>query len=110
IYPSVENTLTSNIVVNPTKTMLAYYKDNKIYISSIDIVKDEKSNSFIRIKKEIPVLINNLESMNFIDSENIILSCKNSGNYDLYLLNIQNFKLTQLTNTIYDESSPSYKP
>jgi len=90
--------------------MFAYPQEDKIIISSIDIIKDEKTNSYMRIKKEIPVILNKIESMDFIDSENIILSCKNSGNYDLYLLNIETFKLIKITDTIYNENSISFKP
>ncbi len=111
INPSVENdVITSTIAVNPTKTMFAYPQEDKIIISSIDIIKDEKTHSYMRIKKEIPIILNKIESMDFIDSENIILSCKNSGNYDLYLLNIETFKLIKITDTIYNENSISFKP
>jgi ATP-dependent protease HslVU (ClpYQ) peptidase subunit len=77
------------INLSKSKTMFIYPKNDKLFIASIDILKDEKTNSYIRIKKEIPVVLNDIESLQFIDSENIILSCRNSGNYDLYLLNIQ---------------------
>jgi Tol biopolymer transport system component len=106
---SIEDDLVSCMGINPSKTMFIYPKNDKLFIASIDILKDEKTNSYIRIKKEIPVVLNDIESLQFIDSENIILSCRNSGNYDLYLLNIQTLKLIKLTDSIYDENSPTFK-
>lgn len=109
IGSSIEDDLVSCMGINPSKTMFIYPKNDKLFIASIDILKDEKTNSYIRIKKEIPVVLNDIESLEFIDSENIILSCRNSGNYDLYLLNIQTLKLIKLTDSIYDENSPTFK-
>ncbi|MBK7882711.1 MAG: hypothetical protein IPJ81_01920 [Chitinophagaceae bacterium] len=43
-----------------------------------------------------------------LDSKTILLSAVKNGHTDIYLLNLQNEKITQITNDIYDDLDPSF--
>jgi Tol biopolymer transport system component len=43
-----------------------------------------------------------------LDSKTLLLSAVKNGHTDIYSLNLQNEKITQITNDVYDDLDPSF--
>jgi hypothetical protein len=86
-----------------TRLSVMYNDEGKIKLFVFDAVRR------IKIDKTTFPSFDQVQDMNYmLNSEQLLFSAVKNGQSDIYLYNIKNQKLEQITNDIYDDLDPSY--
>ncbi len=86
-----------------TRLLVIYAEDAKIKVFVWDYVAKYK-----RYKQEIEGVDQVLDASFMLDANTVILSAVKNGHSDIFIYKIQENKLEQITNDIYDDLNPTY--
>lgn len=86
-----------------TRLLVAYWEKGKIKMFVYDVIAKYK-----RYKQEIEGLDQLLDASFMLDANTLVLSAVKNGHSDIYTYKIEENKLTQITNDIYDDLDPTF--
>ncbi len=86
-----------------TRLLVAYWEDGKIKMFVYDVIAKYK-----RYKQEIEGVDQLLDASFMLDANTLVMSAVKNGHSDIYTYKIEENKLTQITNDIYDDLDPTF--
>lgn len=86
-----------------TRLLVAYWENGKIKMFVYDVIAKYK-----RYKQEIEGVDQLLDASFMLDANTLVMSAVKNGHSDIYTYKIEQNKLTQITNDIYDDLDPTF--
>lgn len=86
-----------------TRLLVAYWEDGKIKMFVYDVIAKYK-----RYKQEIEGVDQLLDASFMLDANTLVMSAVKNGHSDIFTYKIEENKLTQITNDIYDDLDPTF--
>lgn len=86
-----------------SRLLVIYWKDGKINMFVYDIVARIK-----RFKQEVKGFNQILDAGFMLDANTLLISAVKNGHSDIFTYRIDNEKITQITNDVYDDLDPSF--
>lgn len=86
-----------------TRLLVAYWENGKIKMFVYDVIAKYK-----RYKQEIEGIDQLLDASFMLDANTLVMSAVKNGHSDIYTYKIEQNKLTQITNDIYDDLDPTF--
>lgn len=86
-----------------TRLLVVYWEDGKIRMFVYDVLA-----KFKRYKQEITGLDQVLDASFMLDANTVVMSAVKNGHSDIFTYKIEENKLTQLTNDVYDDLDPTF--
>lgn len=86
-----------------TRLLVAYWENGKIKMFVYDVIAKYK-----RYKQEIEGVDQLLDASFMLDANTLVMSAVKNGHSDIYTYKIEENKLTQITNDIYDDLDPTF--
>ncbi len=86
-----------------SRLLVIYWKDGKINMFVYDVVANIK-----RFKQEIKGFEQILDAGFMLDANTLLLSAVKNGHSDIFTYRIDNEKITQITNDVYDDLDPTF--
>jgi len=86
-----------------TRLLVAYWENGKIKMFVYDVIAKYK-----RYKQEIEGVDQLLDASFMLDANTLVMSAVKNGHSDIYTYKIEQNKLTQITDDIYDDLDPTF--
>ena len=86
-----------------TRLLVAYWENGKIKMFVYDVIAKYK-----RYKQEIEGIDQLLDASFMLDANTLVMSAVKNGHSDIYTYKIEQNKLTQITDDIYDDLDPTF--
>lgn len=86
-----------------TRLLVAYWENGKIKMFVYDVIAKYK-----RYKQEIEGVDQLLDASFMLDANTLVMSAVKNGHSDIYTYKIEQNKLTQITNDVYDDLDPTF--
>ncbi|RFM29902.1 hypothetical protein DXN05_02705 [Deminuibacter soli] len=86
-----------------SRLLVIYWKDGKINMFVYDVVARIK-----RFKQEIKGFDQMLDASFMLDANTLLISAVKNGHSDVFTYRIDNEKVTQITNDVYDDLDPTF--
>lgn len=86
-----------------TRLLVAYWENGKIKMFVYDVIAKYK-----RYKQEIGGVDQLLDASFMLDANTLVMSAVKNGHSDIYTYKIEQNKLTQITDDIYDDLDPTF--
>jgi hypothetical protein len=86
-----------------TRLLVVYWEDGKIKMFVYDILA-----KFKRYKQQIEGVDQVLDASFMLDANTLVMSAVKNGHSDIFTYKIEENKLTQITNDVYDDLDPSF--
>lgn len=86
-----------------TRLLVIYWEDGKIKMFVYDILA-----KFKRYKQQIEGVDQVLDASFMLDANTVVMSAVKNGHSDIFTYKIEENKLTQITNDVYDDLDPSF--